>query len=186
MQPSLVADLVVLFDRAEDAFRQRLAAGLVPEDEWPLAYAEVLQEPLSARLGFHLCKARIVFCLMSIEAERLSGSDIRSRSEIYARQFISHFAASSEASGDTLILYHLDYCPFCLRVRKVIDQLGLQVELREISENDAWRAELVAARGRPTVPVLRIIESDGDERWMPESQDIIDYLRRTYGQQEAA
>jgi glutaredoxin 2 len=41
--------------------------------------------------------------------------------------------------------------------------------------------DLVAARGRRTVPVLRRDLADGTVDWMPESRDIIDYLQRTYG-----
>ena len=42
--------------------------------------------------------------------------------------------------------------------------------------------ELRDARGRTTVPVLRITSPDGNERWMPESSDIVRYLQTSYGQ----
>ena len=42
------------------------------------------------------------------------------------------------------------------------------------------------ARGRGTVPVLRIVEGEGEgdgarDEWMPESRDIVSWLRREYG-----
>lgn len=89
---------------------------------------------------------------------------------------------SPEASTtDTLILYHYEGCPFCSMVRGPMEQLGLSVELRDILRNPVFRDELVSARGRTTVPVLRITSADGQERWMPESRDIIHYLLQTYG-----
>ena len=82
--------------------------------------------------------------------------------------------------NDKLTLYHFDACPYCARVRTVIDELGLDVEQRDIREDPSQRDELVA-RGLQTVPVLRITAADGEEQWMPESQDIVDYLRREFG-----
>ena len=77
-----------------------------------------------------------------------------------------------------LILYHFSGCPFCSMVRASIERLGVEVELRDIFEDEQYRHELVEARGRATVPVLRFNSPDGDERWMPESRDIVRYLER--------
>ncbi len=61
-----------------------------------------------------------------------------------------------------------------------IDQLGIDVELRDIFLDESHRDELIAERGRATVPVLRITSPDDGERWMPESADIIAYLEELY------
>jgi len=61
-------------------------------------------------------------------------------------------------------------------VRQSIEQLGLEVELRDIQQSPEFRAELVSARNKQTVPVLRI-EKDGEVQWMPESRDILAYLQ---------
>jgi len=87
---------------------------------------------------------------------------------------------SQTPGDDQLALYHFEGCGYCYRVRDVIDELGIEVELRDIFENRDWFDELVEARGRRTVPVLRITSADGEEHWMPESRDIIRYLRATY------
>jgi glutaredoxin len=76
-----------------------------------------------------------------------------------------------------LSLYHFSGCPYCALVRRAIDQLGLDVELRNILESSERRRELVEATGRQTVPCLRIESQDGGVRWMHESRDIVDYLK---------
>ena len=78
--------------------------------------------------------------------------------------------------ADDLVLYHYDSCGFCWRVRRTLEELGVEVETRDILESPEALRELMEARGRRTVPVLRIREPGGD-RWMPESADIIRYLR---------
>jgi len=65
-------------------------------------------------------------------------------------------------------------------VRSGIDRLGIDVELRDIFENPQHRADLIEARGRATVPVLRITSPDGEDRWMPQSRDILRYLEKTF------
>jgi len=76
-----------------------------------------------------------------------------------------------------LSLYQYDSCPFCARVRDVVRDLGIDLEIRDV-HNEAGRAEeLQQAMGRPTVPVLRIEQPDGGVRWLPESAEIIAYLQ---------
>jgi glutathione S-transferase len=82
----------------------------------------------------------------------------------------------TEAPLQRLALYHFDYCPYCVDVRAEIERLGLPVELRDIHRQPDYARQLIAVRGRPTVPVLRIDGADG-MRWLPESLDIITYLR---------
>ncbi len=78
-----------------------------------------------------------------------------------------------------LALYHYNGCPFCSMVTYGIESLGVDVELRDIFEKAEYRDELIEARGGATVPVLRITSPDGEERWMPESHDILRYLEKT-------
>lgn len=82
-----------------------------------------------------------------------------------------------------LALYHYDACPYCARVREAIAELGVEVELRDVLETPEHRRELVRARGRGTVPVLRIEDEDG-VRWTAESRDIVRWLWRTYRDRE--
>ena len=105
--------------------------------------------------------------------------------EYYAARVLECLGPAEEPKTDRLALYHIDSCPFCIRVRRVIDELGLDVELRDIYGDKRHREELREARGRTTVPVLRITSADGEDRWMPESADIIRYLQATYGRAAA-
>ncbi|MGF1734879.1 glutaredoxin family protein [Photobacterium satsumensis] len=77
---------------------------------------------------------------------------------------------------EKLILYHFVGCPYCSIAREPIDRLGIDVELRDTMKDPQYRTELINERGRGTVPVLRIINSNGEEKWMPESRDIVRYL----------
>lgn len=81
-----------------------------------------------------------------------------------------------------LSLYHFDSCPYCARVRRAVKDLGLEVELKDTQRDPAAQAELVAATGRQTVPVLRI---EAEDVWMPESSDIIRFLYERFGEGRA-
>ena len=65
-------------------------------------------------------------------------------------------------------------------VVRSIGKLGVDVELRDINVDANYRDELISARDRATVPVLRITSADGENHWMPESRDIVHYLEQTY------
>ena len=95
----------------------------------------------------------------------------------------THPLPGDDAGQDKLALYMTAGCGFCWSVMAVIDRLGLDVEMRDVTWDRALRDELMRARGRLTVPVLRIQSPDGTELWMPESRDIVQYLLGTYGQQ---
>ena len=81
----------------------------------------------------------------------------------------------SETSSPRLALYYFDACPFCQMVLHAADAMKVDVELRNILQDRTHQSDLVAARGRATVPVLRIQDADRDE-WLPESRDIVRYL----------
>ena len=82
--------------------------------------------------------------------------------------------------ADDLSLYYFPACPYCRRVLRAMDELELALELRDIRAEPQRRAELVAARGRGTVPVLRI-SGEGEDEWLPESLDIVAYLKKRFG-----
>ncbi|MDH3693178.1 MAG: glutaredoxin [Gammaproteobacteria bacterium] len=86
----------------------------------------------------------------------------------------------TKTNSDSLILYHRDMCMFCWRVQHTIKKLGIEVESRNIWQDAEYERELVEARGRNTVPVLRIIDNEGNSTWLPESSDIIHYLKKNY------
>ena len=74
------------------------------------------------------------------------------------------------------VLYHKLTCPFCYLVRHALDDLDLDIELRDIDANPAYREELVSGGGKQQVPSLHILDPDGGTEWLYESRDIIEYL----------
>ncbi len=74
-------------------------------------------------------------------------------------------------------LFAYDSCPFCYRVQRFLAQEGIEIPLRDTLRDREARRELLEGGGRATVPCLRI-EREGEVRWLYESRDIIDYLRR--------
>ncbi|MEZ4269570.1 MAG: glutathione S-transferase N-terminal domain-containing protein [Myxococcota bacterium] len=80
-----------------------------------------------------------------------------------------------------LALYVSPGCFYCSRVQRVVSELGVQVEVRDTWTDPRFRQELTAAMGRGTVPVLRIEGADGQVRWLPESLDIIAWLKANFG-----
>ena len=97
--------------------------------------------------------------------------------------FLKGIFGNSDAqtdSQDGMVLYHFMSCPFCYKVRTAIDQLELNIELRDIHKSSDFHKELAEGGGKTTVPCLRI-EKDGKTQWMYESDDIIAYLHKNFG-----
>ena len=88
-------------------------------------------------------------------------------------------ALADEASKD-LALYQFSACPFCIKVRKEIARLGLNIETRDAQHDPRHRAALEAGGGRIKVPCLKIRQDDGSERWLYESADIKAWLQERF------
>ncbi len=181
MNTELRTDLVELLRETGRAHHAAFKATDGADPDWPIWYADYLHEPFNRRLGIDLDRSQLVYCLMDADNEHQARAPDSDWPEYYADQLIECYAPSDSPAEDKLALYHSNGCPFCHIVRSSIDRLGIDVELREIFENPQHRDDLVAARGRATVPVLRITSPNGDERWMPESRDIVRYLETTVG-----
>ncbi len=93
---------------------------------------------------------------------------------------IDRTAHQDMARVEDLVLYGYPQCPFCRRVMGAAASLGIELELRNTLVDDDHQQALVDATGRSTVPVLRIEGEDGEERWMPESADIVEYLEKRF------
>jgi len=178
----LHSTLTDLFQATGEAHHVAFAATDGVDPDWSIWYADHLQEPLAekAKMSFH--KSNLIYCLMNADFEQTVRAPDLKWTDFYADEFITRYAPSETPAKDKLALYYLATCPFCIRVLSAIDRLGVDVELREIHEHAKFRDELIGVRGRPTVPVLRITAPGGENRWMPESADIIAYLEKTYGE----
>lgn len=79
-----------------------------------------------------------------------------------------------------LTLYHLEACPFCVKVRRQIRRQGLRIAMKDIRRDVGADAELVAGGKLDQVPCLRI-ERDGATEWLYESAAINRYLQTQFG-----
>lgn len=84
-----------------------------------------------------------------------------------------------------MALYHFPACPFCIKARRAMQRLSLDIELRNAQAAGPWREELQNEGGRLQVPCLRIEEDDGTVRWLYESDAIIRYLRGRFDPDQA-
>ena len=78
-----------------------------------------------------------------------------------------------------LELYELDGCPYCAKVKQKLDGLGLEYESHTVPSAHGERTEVQEVSGQTGVPVL--VDPDHGVEGMPESDDIVAYLERTYG-----
>lgn len=89
-------------------------------------------------------------------------------------------APEEEATGDpTITLYRLHGCPYCERVIRVLDEVGLDYRSRFVGSMHTDRDVVKRLSGKRTVPAI------ADERTgvtMSESGNIVEYLARTYGE----
>ncbi len=80
-----------------------------------------------------------------------------------------------EASHDTadITLYTGDYCPYCRRVKKELDRLGLEYE--SVNADADGRREVIELSGQRAIPIMTI-----EDEVLVDSTYIIRELRRRY------
>ena len=92
----------------------------------------------------------------------------------------------SEKLSEQYQLFKSDTCGFCFRVRAYVEQLGIELPLRDVhTDAEAFR-ELLQGGGKSTVPCLRIersTDSGTQIEWMYESLDIMRYLGERHASQ---
>lgn len=79
-----------------------------------------------------------------------------------------------------LVLYQFRMCPFCVKVRRTIKRLSLNIETRDALRDKPAREQLLAGGGNVKVPCLKIINDQGNETWMYESTAIVHYLQERF------
>ena len=78
-----------------------------------------------------------------------------------------------------ITLYRLQACPFCERVVRKLDEYDLEYHSRFVEAMHSKRDVVKRASGKRTVPVI-VDENTGVT--MSESANIVEYLKRTYGE----
>ncbi len=90
--------------------------------------------------------------------------------------------AQSDVDAQTtkLKLYQYLACPFCVKTRRAIRRLGLNIETRDALRDPIHREELITQGGKAQVPCLQIVHEDGRVEWLYESGEIISYLQSRF------
>lgn len=81
-------------------------------------------------------------------------------------------------SEPTITVYRLQACPFCERVVRVLNDLGLPYRSRFVEAPHSRRNAVKRLTGARTVPAI-VDEQTGVT--MSESANIVEYLEKTYG-----
>ena len=86
--------------------------------------------------------------------------------------------SDADRRSKNLSLYQFHACPFCVKVRRALHKLNVNVELRD-AKTDIIGNELLKEGGKRKVPCLRI-EENGGVQWMYDSNSIIQYLQNSF------
>lgn len=81
---------------------------------------------------------------------------------------------------EKMSLYQFQACPFCVKVRRQIKRLSLNIKLCDAKNDEQCRQELLKNGGKVKVPCLKIEQDNGEITWMYESSDINQYLEKQF------
>ena len=85
-------------------------------------------------------------------------------------------------SEPAITLYRLQACPFCERVVRALRELGLDYRSRFVEPLHSKRDAVARITGKRTVPA--VVDANTGVT-MSESANIVAYLERTYGGEDA-
>ena len=74
-----------------------------------------------------------------------------------------------------LVLYHFEWCPFCVKVRNYLQSRGISITEKDTMQDPQAKQELFQKTGRSQVPCLFI---DGEPLF--ESNDIIAWFDQNW------
>jgi glutaredoxin len=80
---------------------------------------------------------------------------------------------------ENLVMYQFFTCPFCIKTRRAIKRLSLNIETRDALRHAPSRQQLLEGGGVIQVPCLRITTEDDGVEWLYESNEIIKYLEES-------
>ena len=79
-----------------------------------------------------------------------------------------------------LALYQYKTCPFCMKVRREMGRLSLNIQRIDAQLPGADRDALTREGGQTKVPCLKITDAAGNSQWLYDSEKIIGYLRERF------
>ena len=72
-------------------------------------------------------------------------------------------------------MYQYKACPFCVKVRHAMKKENINIDFID-AKNEKHKAELLAFGGQIKVPCLRMPGEHGEDTWLYESEEIIQFL----------
>ena len=81
-----------------------------------------------------------------------------------------------DSATSSLHLYEMNACPYCVKVRREIKRLALNITRKNVKQDPQNKQFLIAHGGKFQVPCLHI-NSDTQDIWLYESDEIINYLQ---------
>jgi glutaredoxin len=84
---------------------------------------------------------------------------------------------SADLQCESLALYQYKTCPFCMKVRREIGRLSLNIQRVDAQPPGADRDALTREGGATKVPCLKITDAAGKSKWLYDSEKIVGYLR---------
>lgn len=85
-----------------------------------------------------------------------------------------------DTEAKSLTLYQFRTCPFCIKVKRMIKRLSLNIEMLDAQYDTQIREELLSKGGKISVPCLKITNEQGETTWMYESAEINRYLEQRF------
>ena len=79
-----------------------------------------------------------------------------------------------------LALYQYKTCPFCMKVRREMGRLSLNIQRVDAQPPGADRDALTREGGQTKVPCLKITDAAGNSQWLYDSEKILGYLRKRF------
>ena len=80
-----------------------------------------------------------------------------------------------------MAIYEYRGCPFCMKTRRALRRLNLNIELRDALNDPQHKQDLLDIGGKRQVPCLRFTNEAGEDNWLYESRNIIHYFEQKYG-----
>jgi len=85
-----------------------------------------------------------------------------------------------DSETKNLTLYQFKTCPFCIKVKRMMSRLSLNIETLDAQHDQKVREELLTHGGKIAVPCLKITDEHGETLWMYESSIINQYLEQRF------
>lgn len=90
-QQSKVAAIATLLEQTQKAHHDAFLETDGDDPEWPLWYAEWLQENMSALLGANLTRSELVYHIIDLDRRYEKEGNGRPWPEFYAQQFVESY-----------------------------------------------------------------------------------------------